>query len=48
VCAPRWTVARALPRDGRVEPRVRARLERAVIDLLGSEHDPDAVQRLTE
>jgi DNA topoisomerase I len=42
-----WTIAPALPRDGKVGPRVRARLERAVIDLLGDEHDPDAVERLS-
>ncbi|HEY1777567.1 MAG TPA: DNA topoisomerase IB [Solirubrobacteraceae bacterium] len=41
-----WTIAPALPRGGAVGPRIRARLERAVIDLLGQDHDPDAVSRL--
>jgi DNA topoisomerase-1 len=44
----RWTIAPALPRNGRVGPRVRARLERAVIDLLGDEHDPEAVERVPD
>jgi DNA topoisomerase I len=41
-----WTIAPALPADGRVGPRVRARLERALIDLLGDEHDSDALERI--
>jgi DNA topoisomerase IB len=41
-----WTIAPALPADGRVGARVRARIERAVIDLMGNEHDPGAVERI--
>jgi len=44
-----WTIAPALPVGGTgatIGPRVRARLERAVIDLLGDAHDPSAVERL--
>jgi DNA topoisomerase I len=40
-----WTIAPALPAGGRVGPRVRARLERAVIDLLGEDHDPSSVEQ---
>lgn len=38
-----WTIAPALSRDGSVGPRVRSRLERAVIELLGANHHPDGV-----
>jgi DNA topoisomerase I len=41
-----WTIAPALPAAGPVGPRVRARLERAVIDLLRDDHDSSVVARL--
>ena len=37
-----WTIAAALPSNAKVGPRVRARLERAVIDLLTDERDSSA------
>jgi DNA topoisomerase I len=41
-----WTIAPALPRSGTVGPRVRARIEAAVIDLLSDEPASPAVERL--
>ena len=40
-----WTIAPALPASGRVGPRVRARLEAAVIDLLSDETRSPALER---
>jgi DNA topoisomerase IB len=41
-----WTIAPALPGNGQIGPRVRARLERAVIDLLTDDQNSAGVEQL--